>query len=338
MRVHNPPAVDFPALLQRFFGERLIHQQNASKHTVAAYRDTFRLLLRYIYNKFRIAPSDLTFEHLSPDTITAFLQYVETERRNSIRTRNARLAAIRSFLHYAVALDPSSIATIQRVLAIPMKRFHRPIVGFLSREEISAVLDAPDLQTWSGRRDRALFMTLYNTGARVSEIIGVVLDDLDLGRCAFLTLHGKGRKERTVPLWRGTVRELKKWIDELVSSKPDTSLFPAASGKKLSRSGVEHRLQLAVMAATSPCPSLKNKVITPHTIRHTTAMHLLKSGVDLSVIALWLGHESPTTTHMYMEADLAMKQRALASLDEPSVRRANRYRPSDKLLQFLEAL
>jgi site-specific recombinase XerD len=336
MRNPSSPVVGFPSLLQRFFGERLIDQQNASVRTVSAYRDTFRLLLNYIHDRSRIAPSDLTLEQFGPETVTAFLQYLETERGNCIRTRNARLAAIRSFLHYAVAFDPASISTIQRVLAIPMKRFNRPSVGFLSCEEIRAILNAPDLSTWSGRRDRVLFTTLYNTGARVSEVIGVKMKDLNLSRSGFLTLHGKGRKERTVPLWLTTVRALKEWILEL-GSDPKAFMFPAARGQPLSRSGVEHRLRLTVSAATERCLSLKGKIISPHTIRHTTAMHLLESGVDLSVIALWLGHESLTTTHMYMEADLAMKQRALATLEEPSIR-PRRYRPSDKLLQFLEAL
>ena len=336
MKNSSSPVVGFPSLLQRFFGERLIGQQNASARTVAAYRDTFRLLLNYIHDRTRIAPSDVTLKHLSPETLTAFLQYLETERGNCIRTRNARLAAIRSFLHYAAAFDPTSISTIQRVLAIPMKRFNRSSVSFLSREEIGAILDAPDPATWSGRRDRVLFTTLYNTGARVSEIVGVTLKDLRLSRSGFITLHGKGRKERIVPLWVSTVRALKEWVLEQ-EQDPNAFLFPAARGQALSRSGVEYRLRLAVSAAVPSCPSLEGKIISPHTIRHTTAMHLLESGVDLSVIALWLGHESLTTTHMYMEADLSMKQRALSTLEEPSTR-AHRYRPSDKLLQFLEAL
>jgi integrase/recombinase XerD len=336
MREYISPVVGLASLLQRFFGERLIDQQNVSMRTVAAYRDTFRLLLLYVQSRSQVEPSELTLKQLGPETITGFLQYLETERGNSIRTRNARLAAIRSFLHYAAAFDLASIATIQRVLAIPMKRFSRPTVGFVSHEEIGAILDSSNLSSWSGRRDQVLFRTLYNTGARVSEILAVTRKDLDLSRSGSLILHGKGRKERVVPLWRTTTRALKDWIREL-GLTAEAPLFPAARGQVLSRSGVEHRLRLAVAAAAHRCPSLKGKKISPHTIRHTTAMHLLQSGVDLSVIALWLGHESPTTTHMYMEADLAMKERALATLEEPSEKR-HRYRPSDKLLQFLEAL
>jgi integrase/recombinase XerD len=338
MMVLNHSIVDFPELLQRFFGERLISQKDVSKCTVAAYRDTFKLLLRYIHEKYHVAPSELTFDHLCPDTVTGFLSYLETERRNSVRTRNARLAAIRSFLNYAAALDPASIATIQRLLAIPSKRFHRSIVGFLSREEIHAILDAPNSSSFSGRRDRALFLTLYNTGARVSEIIGVTMKDVNLICHSSIILHGKGRKERSIPLWRRTVRELKKWIDELENAKPDALLFPAAGGRPLTRSGVEYRLRLAAIIARSTCSSISHKKISPHIIRHTTAMHLLQSGIDLSVIALWLGHEKPSTTHMYMEADLAMKRRALETLEAPSFKGIQKHRSSDKLLRFLDTL
>ena len=331
----NGPGVCLAPLLQRFFAERLMDQQNVSKRTVASYRDTFRLLLLYMERRNKVAPCDLTLGELGPDAITDFLKYLEAERGNCIRTRNARLAAIRSFLHYAAAFDLAFISSIQRVLAIPMKRFNRPTVGFLSREEIGAILDSTDA-TWSGRRDQVLFRTLYNTGARVSEIISITVRDLDLSGSKSLTLHGKGRKERVVPLWHTTIRALKGWIRELGGS-PDGPVFASAQGHGLSRPGVEHRLRLAVSVAAKNCPSLRGKRVSPHTIRHTTAMHLLQSGIDLSVIALWLGHESPTTTHMYMEADLAMKERALATLAQPPGRR-QRYRPSDKLLNFLETL
>jgi integrase/recombinase XerD len=333
---HRDPGLGFAPLLQQFFGERLMDQQNVSPRTIAAYRDTFRLFLLYMQERKRIPPSQLALDQLGAEAITGFLQYLERERGNCVRTRNARLAAIRSFLHYAAAFDLSSIATLQRALAIPMKRFNRPTIGFLSREEINAILDAPDPSSWSGRRDQVLFRTLYNTGARVSEIISTTLKDVTLDGSASLTLHGKGRKQRVVPLWRTTTRELKDWTREL-GADSGTMLFPAARGQALSRSGVAHRLRLAAAVAAQKCPSLKGKKVSPHTIRHTTAMHLLQSGVELSVIALWLGHESPTTTHMYMEADLTMKEHALATLQEPSGKR-HRYRPSDRLLQFLDNL
>lgn len=312
-------AIGFSSLVQRFFCDRLIGQQNVSMRTVAAYRDTFRLFFQFIQAHRGIAPCDLTFDNLGPDTLTAFLRYLEEERGNTIRTRNARLAAIRSFLHYAAALEPASIATIQRMLAVPMKRCAKPVMGFLTREEIEAILNAPDPDSWNGRRDRVLFRAMYNTGAWVSEIIGVTMKDVDLNRSKCLMLHGKGRKERVVPLWHTTIRELKAWILE-IGTTPSTALFAGRKGLPLSRSGVEWRLRSAVTTAIEHCPSLKGKTVSPHTIRHTTAMHLLQSGVDLSVIAIWLGHENLTTTHLYMEADLSMKQRALATLEEPSVK------------------
>ena len=332
----SPSSQGFPTLLQRFFLDRLLNQQNVSKQTVAAYRDTFRLLLNYLQIHRSLVPSALSLGDLNAETVLGFLEYLEQQRGNSIRTRNARLAAIRSFLHYAGSYDPPSLATIQRVLAIPMKRFELPAVVFLSQEEITALLKASDLTTWSGRRDQALFTTLYNTGARVSEIIGARISDLVLDSAASLNLHGKGRKERAIPLWKSTVQCLKHWLNENTADA-HRPLFPDARGLQLSRSGVEYRLRLAKQSASESCPSLAAKRISPHILRHTTAMHLLQSGVDLTVIALWLGHESPATTHWYMEADLAMKEAALARLQEPPLS-PSRYRPSDKLIQFLETL
>jgi integrase/recombinase XerD len=336
MRNQRHLDLGFASLLQRFFSERLMDQQNVSPRTIAAYRDTFRLFVLYMQERKQITPSALTLDQFGPEPLTDFLRYLETERGNCVRTRNARLAAIRSFLHYAAAFDLSSIAIVQRALAIPMKRFSRPVIGFLSREEINAILEAPDPASWSGRRDRVLFRTLYNTGARVSEIISTTLKDVTLDGSGSLTLHGKGRKQRVVPLWRTTTQALRDWIREL-GNDSETDLFASTRGHVLSRSGVEHRLHLAVIEAARKCPSLRDKKVSPHTIRHTTAMHLLQSGVELSVIALWLGHESPTTTHMYLEADLAMKEEALATLQEPLGKR-RRYRPSDNLLHFLDSL
>jgi integrase/recombinase XerD len=331
-----PLSPSFSSLVQDFFCQRLLAQRNASPCTVAAYRDTFRLLLRYVRDGRHMAPSALTLADLDAPLILAFLDHLEHDRHNTIRSRNARLVALRSFLHYAAGRDPINLPTIQRALAVPTKRCDTPLLGFLTREEIAAVQAALDLTTSSGRRDRVLFATLYNTGARVSEAVDLRVADLVGGREATLHLRGKGRKERIVPLWKGTVRLLSSWLAAR-NALPDMPLFPNHAGHRMTRSGVAHRLRLAVKKASATCPSLRGRRISPHTLRHTTAMHLLQAGVDLTVIALWLGHESPTTTHRYVEADLAMKQRALAALTEPRVHNA-RFTPSDDLLSFLEGL
>lgn len=264
-----------------------------------------------------------------------FPDHLETERRNCPRTRNLRLTAIRSFMRYASVRDPAALPVAQRVLAIPTKRFDRPILGFLPREEIEALLDAPDRTTWSGQRDAVLFATLYNTGARVSEITTLRVADVLLDRASALHLHGKGRKQRIVPLWKTTASQLRVWLPRIHRS-PDAPVFPNRAGGRLSRSGVEHRLRVALSAASKSCPSLAGRPISPHTLRHTTAMHLLQSGVDITVISMWLGHEDPATTHLYIEADLAMKEAALSRLEDP-VPKPLRFRPSDRLLASLEA-
>lgn len=326
----------FPALLQDFFCQRLIAQRNASTCTIAAYRDTFRLLFKYVEKRSRKAPTTLTMADFDAALVLGFLDHLEKDRKNTIRTRNARYAAIRSFLKYAATRDPVSLPVIQRVLAIPMKRFERPILGFLSREEMDALLEAPDGSSWNGQRDRVMLATFYNTGARVSEIVALRRGDVLLEKAASLTLHGKGRKQRTIPLWKKTALLIKAWIARLPPGTNDP-LFPNCLGNPLTRSGVASRLKVAVKTATRRCPSLAKRPISPHTLRHTTAMHLLQAGVDLSVIALWLGHESPTTTHMYVEADLTMKERALKKVREPTTGRL-RFRATDKMLQFLESL
>lgn len=330
------PTSTFASLLQNFFCERLVNERNASHTTIASYRDTFRLLLRFAAARLGRTPTSLTLPDLDAPLCLEFLKQLETDRKNCVRSRNVRLAAIRSFMRYASYSDPSSLPIAQRVLAIPMKRFDRPLLGFLSREEVEAILEAPDRSTWSGRRDRIMLRILYNSGARVSELIAVHRDDLALDRQSNLRLHGKGRKERVVPLWKNTAVELKKWIGEL-SSSPDTVIFPNRNGSQLSRSGVEERLRAAVNLASQYCPSLQNRKISPHTFRHTTAMHLLQSGVDVTVIAMWLGHESPSTTHLYIEANLTMKERALSKLQEIPNQRC-RYQASDQLLTFLDGL
>lgn len=329
-------APTFASLLQDFFCKRLIGERNLSNQTVASYRDTFRLLLKYAEQRIRKAPVALTLADLDAPVILGFLDQLQKDRGNGARTRNLRLVAVRSFLRYASHRDPTAIPTIQRVLAIPMKRFDRPLLGFLSHEQMQAVLQAPDRTTWSGQRDHVMLNTFYNTGARVSEIIGLRVNDVDLDRGAAVHIRGKGRKQRVTPLWRGTARLLREWLVRQ-HGDGDSPVFPNRAGQALSRSGVEQRLRVAVAVAEKRCPSLRGLSVSPHTLRHTTAMHLLQSGVDLTVIALWLGHESPETTHHYIEADLTMKERALASLPEPRGRTL-RYRASDRLLAFLDGL
>lgn len=329
-------APGFASLVQEFFCGRLIQQQNASAQTVASYRDTFRLLLGYLAQVLRKRPSALAITDLDAPRITAFLDHLEKKRLNSARTRNVRFAAIRSFMNHAGSRDPASLPIVQRVLAIPMKRFTRPALTYLSRDEMAAVLQAPDASTWSGHRDRVLFGLLYNTGARVSEAIALRRSDVSLDATRSVRLTGKGRKQRTVPLWKTTAEQLRAWTPK-ISTDTEAYVFPNRTGRPLSRSGVEKRLQEAVGVAASRCLSLQGKKISPHTLRHTTAMHLLQSGVDITVIALWLGHESTETTHHYVEANMAMKEEALAKLKEIPTEKV-RFRAEDGLLKFLEEL
>lgn len=327
---------NFAVLLQNFFYQRLIEQRNSSKETVIAYRDTFKLLLLYLKEKQKIAPDAVVLKNLNPKNILGFLRYLEQDRHNKIRSRNARLAALRSFLKYVAYQVPTSLPMVQKVLAIPMKRFQRPLLKYLTLEQIQAILAAPDASTWSGKRDRVLLATLYNTGARVSEIIALKPSDIDTNRAMSIKITGKGRKQRVVPIWKSTAKQIKSWLKYL-KAESDSPLFPNARGQFMTRSGVENRLKKAVEVAATNDPTLKGRSISPHTFRHTTAMHLLQSGVDITVIALWLGHESPVTTHMYVEADLTMKENALRKMKEPT-QQAIRYKASDKLLQFLQGL
>jgi len=326
----------FPTLLQEFFHQRLIAQRGASAQTVASYRDAFGLFLRFAEQQTGRHPSALMIDDLDAPIVLDFLDHLEEIRGNGARTRNLRLTAIRSFFRYASLRDPTALPVAQRVLAIPSKRFDRPVLGYLSREEINALLDAPDRRTWSGRRDAVLFAVLYNTGARVSEAIGLRVSDVLLDRAAALRLHGKGRKDRVVPLWKSTAKQIRQWIAHQPTT-PAAPVFPNRMGRALSRSGVESRLRVAVNAAAKHCPSLATRRVSPHTLRHTTAMHLLQSGVDITVIALWLGHEDPETTHMYVEADLAMKEAALRCVEDPAPKPL-RFKPNDRLLAFLESL
>lgn len=332
----RPPQIGFPQLLQDFFLRRLVAQRGASVRTVEAYRDAFELLLGFIEQRIGKPPSALCLTDLDAPLVLDFLDYLETERGNSARTRNARLAAIHSFMRYAAVRDPASLPVTQRVLAIPAKRFDRPMLGYLTRDQVAAILAAPDRDTWSGRRDAVLLATAYNTGARVSELTGLQVRDVLLDRQAAVHLHGKGRKQRAIPLWKNTAAELRGWLIQ-INPAPDAPVFPNRIGAPLTRSGVRDRLDRAVLLAQQRCPSLRGQRVTPHTLRHSTAMHLLQSGTDLAVIALWLGHESPATTHQYLEADLAAKEAVLCKLTDPSPPPA-RFQPDDRLLAFLQNL
>lgn len=326
----------FPALLQDFFQRRLIAERGVSANTVVSYRDAFQLLLAYTTQTLARPASAITMADLDAPLILDFLDHLETDRGNTPRTRNLRLTAIRSFMMHASLRDPTCLPIAQRVLAIGPKRFDRPALDFLTRAEVGALLGAPATDTWSGRRDAALLTVLYNTGARVSEAIRLTNGDVLVDRSSAVQLHGKGRKQRVVPLWTSTASKLGTWRAE-IDPAPNSPVFPNRFGHPLSRSGVNNRLQVAVAIAGQHCPSLTSRAISPHTLRHTTAMHLLQAGVDITVIALWLGHEDTTTTHLYIEADLAMKKAALASLDDPG-EQPTRFAPSDELLSFLEGL
>jgi site-specific recombinase XerD len=330
-------APSFSKLVQSFFAEHLVQQRALSPRTVAAYRDTFRLLLTFAEKTTGKSPTRIRLADINAKLVLAFLAHLEKVRKNAARSRNARLAAIRSFLKYTTHHDVAALETIQQVMAIPMKRFDRPMLGFLSRDEMQAILEAPDTRSWTGQRDRVLFAVLYNTGARVSEIINVCAKDAILDTSPSIHILGKGRKQRTVPLWRSTVTQLRAWKRRLGAISPDAPLFPNRDGVLMTRSNVRQRLEAAIQVAAEKHPQLLKRVISPHTFRHTTAMHLLQSGVDITVIALWLGHESPATTHIYVEADLAMKERALGKLRAPKTKSV-RYRPPDQLLQFLQNL
>ena len=330
-----PPS--FPALVQAYFGEYLTQQRALSPQTIAAYRDGFVLFLAFAEERLGMAPAAMTLADVTPDLITAFLDHLERQRHNSVRSRNARLAALRSFLKFAGHRDVTSLQVIERALGVPVKRFERPMFGYLTRDEMLAVIGESG-DSWLSQRDHALFMLMYNTGARVSEIIGIKVGDVVLdANAACVHLHGKGRKQRSVPLWRSTVKAIRAWLHVNPQFEVTSPLLPNRGGKRMTRSNVAKRLSLAVSAAAVQYPQLMQQRVSPHTIRHTTAMHMLQAGVDISVIALWLGHESPVTTHQYVEADLAMKERALAKLHEPDAK-IQRYRAPDSLLNFLKTL
>jgi integrase/recombinase XerD len=322
--------------LQAFFTDRLIRQRNASSHTVAAYRDTLRMLLNYLSDRTASPPSRLDFGELDAPTIGAFLDHLEHERGNTVRTRNARLAAIHSLFRWAALLHPEHAASISRVLAIPPKRCDQAMITYLTDHEITALLAAPNPDTRTGRRDRALLQLAIQTGLRISELTGLTIADVHLGTGAHVACHGKGRKDRITPLTTETTQTLRAWLAEH-AAEANAPLFPGRTGHRLSRDAIEHRIAVHANAATRDCPSLRSKRVTAHVLRHTTAMRLLHAGIDTSVIALWLGHESIETTRIYLFADLELKQKAIARtrrLGSPP----DRYHPPDKLIAWLEAL
>lgn len=321
--------------LRRYFLEYLINQRQLSPRTIAAYRDTFRLLLAFIERRGD-KPDKLRVCDIDAERVLEFLDDIERVRGNGARTRNARLVAVRSFLRYAASRDPLLLPVAQRVLAIPSKRFDRGAIRHLTRAQVQTLLNAADNSTRTGLRDRVLLTLMYNTGARVSEIAALKVRDLRLDTGGSIHIFGKGRKHRTVPLWRDSVRLLRRWLRE-TTSDPDAPLVPNSRGGHITRSGIEHRLRVIVGRAAVVDASFKSLRVSPHTLRHTTAMHLLQSGVDLSMIAMWLGHESIQTTHQYLDADLESKRRALDHLAAPTMRRP-RKRPVQPLADFLRSL
>jgi site-specific recombinase XerD len=324
-----------PALLQSFFTDRLLTQRQVSAHTVASYRDTFRLLLRFAQRELHTHPSSLNLSDLDADLVGRFLTSVERMRRCSVRTRNARLTAIRSFFSYVAFQEPGLSAHIQRVLAVPYKRQVRPTVAFLLHEEIEAMLTAPDKSTWIGRRDYALLTLAFQTGLRLGELTSLDRSAVTLGIGAHVRCRGKGRKDRSTPLTQGTAAVLRAWLKE---PGPDTEvLFPNSRGGRLSADSVQHLVRKNARLASERCPTLRDKRVSPHVLRHSAAMELLAAGVDSSVIALWLGHESVNTTQIYLHAHLALKEAALARTTPQNVR-PGRFRPGDQLLAFLSAL
>jgi integrase/recombinase XerD len=324
------------ATVQAFFTERLIRQRRASAHTIAAYRDTLRLLLNFAAARTGTSPCHLDIAQLNAPVIAAFLDHLEHDRDNSIRTRNARLAAIHSLFSFAALGHPEHAADIARVLAIPPKRADQTIVTFLTDPEVEALLAAPDRATRTGRRDHAWILLAIQTGLRASELIGLTCADAHLDASPYVACHGKGRKDRITPLAPGTVTTLRAWLAERAGA-PSDPLFLTSRGGLLSHDALQQRLAVYATTATRTCPALTSKNITPHVLRHTAAMRLLHAGIDITVIALWLGHENVTTTQIYLQADMALKQRALDRTAPPTTP-PGRYKPTDQLLAFLEAL
>ncbi len=327
---------DFSPLCQSFFSKRLTTQRRASPHTISAYAQTFRLLVAYAQKRLDIPPSQLSLAQLDAPFLAGFLDDLESKRSNGARSRNARLASLRAFYHYAALEAPQHAGLIQRVLAIPYKRLTRRLVSYLTRLEVEAILGSVDKSSWVGRRNHAMLLLAVQTGLRLSEITALQQKDVVLGHGAHVRCEGKGRKERCTPLAKPTVAVLKAWINE---QRCDEShfLFPSSNGGRLSADAVQHALATNVAAARHKCPSLGKKRVTPHVLRHTAAMELLQAGVDRALIAIWLGHESVDTTQVYFDADLQLKKSVLDKIT-PIQNRPGRYRPDDKLLSYLKGL
>jgi integrase/recombinase XerD len=322
--------------LQRFFAERLGSQMKASPHTIISYRDTFRLLLKHAAAALKKAPTELNVADIDAELIGAFLSDIERTRGNGARSRNTRLSAIRSFFKYLAVNEPQLLHHCQRVLAMPAKRYEKRTIDYLTRAEIEAVVVAPDLTTWHGRRDRALLLLALQTGLRVSELINLSCGDLVFGPSAHVRCSGKGRKDRATPIRKDSIKVLRGWLIERGGNDAEP-LFVSNRKKPLSRDAVEQIVHKQVTTAAKTCPSLKKKRVTPHVLRHSAAMQLLQNGVDRTVIALWLGHEAVETTQIYIHADMQIKEKAMAQT-RPVGTKSGRYRPDDKLLTFLEAL
>lgn len=329
-------SASFAPLLERYFTQRLMQQRQASPHTVSSYRDTFRQFLKFVQQRLHKPPANLDFEEIDAPLVVAFLDELENRQGVSVRSRNLRLTAIHSFFRYAAFEAPAQSAQIQRVLAIPSKRFTRTLVPFLTRPEVDALLAAPDRCTWSGRRDHAFLLVAVQTGLRLSEMTGLKREDVVVGAGAHVRVIGKGRKERCTPFAKSTRTVLKAWLREPQRGDSDV-LFPSVKGERLSVHGVQYLLTKHRLTASEVCPSLKQKRVPVHRLRHTMAMDLLQSGTDRAVIALWLGHESVETTQIYLDATLAMKEKALAKMS-PRHGKPGRYKPGDQLLDFLNNL
>lgn len=325
-----------PSLVHRFFTQRMLEQQGLSSHTVASYRDTFRLLLAFATQHIGHAPSKLQMEEIDAPFIEKFLRYLEQGRGNSVRTRNTRLAAVHAFFRFVAISEPALCLQCQRILAIPSKRYEHAPVEFLTEEEAAALVAAPDARTWIGNRDRTLLLVAVQTGLRNSELTSLCRQDVALGTGAHVRCLGKGRKMRCTPLRQDVIAVLKEWLLRQ-SGEPSDPVFPSSRGGRLSADALQRLVSRHVATACQTCPSLKEKSVTPHTLRHAAAMSLLQRGVDLSVIALWLGHESSETTQIYLHADMRLKERALAHANASGLV-PTQYKPPDPLLTFLEGL